>query len=445
MTSRARATEIPKLVHRLGSRRATVVDAARARLAIIGARAVDALAESLEGDNNRIRANAMPLLALIHDARGREPLMAMLLDRDARLREIATRSLARFSSLQTVVAIERLLDKERAPRVRVAAVRALVEQYAAGQDRAVRQVVEILFDADEDPRLRDAALRLLPLLPGSERRGILRRLRHDPCKELSDRVEELELAPHRPVNVTATVQRRIRDLASDDYGTWNEAVQRLSAIGVPAAGPLVEEMQRRSHDPEYCARAGMVLKGLGPRRGRCLAEALDRVEEPLPLQVLVEVAGTLGDKSLIYRLKNLIDRIAENRTVPAGRDGFDPMQRVRAKAHLELARVGSRLAIVDLREALSGQERRLEPEMVDAVERIGKRDEIPDLLRAYLREDRFLKDRVEVAVRAIMRRERIRRNNRMFHSLSPRQLTALEAILPPVRSRRTSSRRKPKR
>jgi len=189
----------------------------------------------------------------------------------------------------------------------------------------------------------------------------------------------------------------------------------------------------------------MVLKGLGPRRGRCLAEALDRVEEPLPLQVLVEVVGALGDKALIYRLKNLIDRIAENRAAPAARDGFDPMQRVRAKAHLELARVGSRLAIADLREALSGQERRLEPEMVDAVERIGKRDEIPDLLRAYLREDQFLKDRVEVAVRAIMKRERIRRNNRMFHSLSPRQLSALESILPPVRARRTSARRKPKR
>jgi len=445
MTSRARATEIPRLVHRLGSRRPATVDAARARLAIIGARAVDALAETLEGDNNKIRANAMPLLALIHDARGREPLMAMLLDHDPRLREVAARALARFPSVHTVVALERLLDQEKAPRVRVAIVRALVEQYAAGQDRAVRQVVEILFDAEVNPALRDAALGLLPLLPASERRGTLRRLRQDPSKELSSRVEEVERAHSAPVNVTATVQKRIRHLASDDYATWNEAVHRLSGIGGPAVGPLVDEMKRRAHDPEYCASAGMVLKGLGPRRGRCLAEALDQVEEPLPLQVLVEVAGDLGDKSLIYRLKNLIERIAENRAVPAERDGFDPMQRVRAKAHLELARVGSRLAIADLRDALSDPQRRLEPEMVAAVERIGKKDEIPDLLRAYLREDRFLRDRVVMAVRAIMKRERIRRNNRMFHSLSPRQVSALEAILPPVRARRTAPRRKPKR
>jgi HEAT repeat protein len=344
-----------------------------------------------------------------------------------------------------VVALERLLDKEKSPRVRVAVVRALVEQYAAGQDRAVRQVVEILFDADENPELRDAALGLLPLLPASERRGILRRLCEDPSTELSSRVKEVERAHAAPVNVTATVQKRIRHLASDDYAIWNKAVHRLSDIGEPAVGPLIEEMQRRAHDPEYCARAGMVLKGLGPRRGRCLAAALDRVEEPLPLQVLVEVAGDLGDKSLIYRLKDLIDRIARNRAVPADRDGFDPMQRVRAKAHLELARVGSRLAIADLRDALSDPRRRLEPEMVAAVERIGKKDEIPDLLRAYLREDRFLRDRVVVAVRAIMKRERIRRNNRMFHSLSPRQLSALVAILPPVRTGRTAPRRKPER
>ena len=86
MTARTRATEIPKLVRRLGSRRPSVVDAARARLAIIGSQAVSALAESLEGDNSRVRANAMPLLALIRDTRGREPLMAMVLDRDPRLR-----------------------------------------------------------------------------------------------------------------------------------------------------------------------------------------------------------------------------------------------------------------------------------------------------------------------------------------------------------------------
>ena len=48
MTVRPRATEIPELVKRLGSHRQVKVDAARARLSIIGARAVEALIESLD-------------------------------------------------------------------------------------------------------------------------------------------------------------------------------------------------------------------------------------------------------------------------------------------------------------------------------------------------------------------------------------------------------------
>ena len=100
MTLRPRATEVPELVRRLGSRQPRQVDRARARLSIIGPHSVVALVEALEGDNNRVRSHAMPLLALIQDPRGREALVAMLLDRDPRMREIAARCLARFSSLE---------------------------------------------------------------------------------------------------------------------------------------------------------------------------------------------------------------------------------------------------------------------------------------------------------------------------------------------------------
>lgn len=444
MSLRATATEIPKLVRRLGSRRPAVVDAARARLAIVGERAVEALAECLEGDNARIRANAMPLLALIQDPRGREPLTAMLLDRETRMREIAARSLGRFPSPQAVCALDRLLKNEKVAEVRVAAVQALVAQYAAGQERAIRPVLEILFDVHGDARPRVAAMALLPLLGASERRGIVRRLRQDPSEEVSrkarDQVAEGSIPADGPGADTW-----LANLASADYAAWNDAVHRLASLGAAGVEPVVSEMRRRAGDPEYCARAGLVLKGLGPRCGRLLAEALDRVEEPLALQVLVEAIGAVGDKAAIYRLKNLIERIAQARRDTIADDEFDPMQRVRAKAHLELARVGSRLAIHDLREGLADTSRRLEPGMLAAIRVIGKKDEIPDLLRAFLREDRFLRERIVDVVRAIMKRERIRRSNRMFHSLSLRQQRALESILPPRRPRRPSSRRVPKR
>src|SRR6185503_8574209 len=148
MTLRPRATEVPELVRRLGSRRPKQVDRARARLSIIGSHSVIALVEALEGDNNRVRTHAMPLLALIQDPRGREPLVAMLLDRDARMREIAARCLARFPSRHTVGALERLLKNEKSRDVRVAAVQALLAQYDAGEEQAIRMVLAVLFDAE---------------------------------------------------------------------------------------------------------------------------------------------------------------------------------------------------------------------------------------------------------------------------------------------------------
>ena len=96
MMQRSRANEIPDLIHRLGSRSKRRVDASRARLSIIGGSAVEGLVEALEGDKNPIRARVMPLLAMIQDPRGRQALIAMLLDRNPRMRLIAVRCLARF-------------------------------------------------------------------------------------------------------------------------------------------------------------------------------------------------------------------------------------------------------------------------------------------------------------------------------------------------------------
>ena len=86
MMMRSRANEIAETVARLGSRSPKRVDAARTRLASVGEHAVEALIEALERDNNRIRDRVMPILSLIQDPRGREPLIAMLLDRSAKLR-----------------------------------------------------------------------------------------------------------------------------------------------------------------------------------------------------------------------------------------------------------------------------------------------------------------------------------------------------------------------
>jgi len=395
--------------------------------------------EALEGTNNRVRARVMPLLATVGDPRGREPLIAMLLDRNARMRLIAARCLARFPGPDVVVALERALEKEKRRDVRIAAVHGLVEQYIGGRDGAIRRVMDVLLDAEEDCEVRVASFSLLRALRLTQRRSILRRLcadRSDAIRQHASRFEESS-APQAELSVPE-MQGWLERLGDDDYAVWNESVQHLTACGPEIVEPLVDTMRIHAEDPEYCTRAGIVLKSLGPRRARGLGRMLEQVVEPLPLQTLIEVIGALGEKSLIYRLKDLIDRLGDQ----SCEAGFDSRLRVRAKAHVELARIGSRVAIADLREAINGADGRTDFDMLSAVAIIGKRDELPLLLRAWVREDQFTRLKIAVAVKSIMKRERIRRNARILQTLQPQERSALLAILPPAapRSRRSSAR-----
>ena len=146
-------------------------------------------------------------------------------------------------------------------------------------------------------------------------------------------------------------------------------------------------------EAEYCTRVGMVLRALGPRRGRPIGEALGWVEEPLPLLTLVEVIGSLKVNALTYRLKDLLERdILKHGQAP--RPGL--FHRVRAKAHLELARIGSRVAIQELRDDLRRKDHRVEPEILVALEMIGQKDELLDLIRLYGREDTFIRQRPSI-------------------------------------------------
>jgi len=215
------------------------------------------------------------------------------------------------------------------------------------------------------------------------------------------------------------------DLGCPDYETWNEALYQLSRRSMDSINPMIEEMRRRADDPEFCTRIGMALKAMGPRRGRPVAEALDWVDEPLPLQTLVEVIGSLSVNALTYRLKDFLER----RSPGSDGKGPDLLQRARAKAHLELARIGSRVAIRELRDELRSKGYRVELELLAALELIGQKDELLDLIRIYGHEDAYIRQRIASAVRTIMKREKIRRNNALIRGLSPAHRKNLDTIL----------------
>jgi HEAT repeat protein len=416
---RPRANEIPQLVRRLGSPDATRADVARARLAVLGARAVEDLVLALEGRDRRIRERAMPLLALIGDPRGRAPLIATLLDDEPTLRALAADCLAHFPAPDVVLALERTLLRDAEESVRVAALRALVEHCSAGRDDAMRRPLAVLLDPGEGRPMRVAAFLLVRALPATQRPGILARL-------VADRDDEIRgLAQSFDAEASPTPYA-LDDLASPNYALWNEAVRQLGGGTAATVSALVNEIAQRGC-PEFATRAGMALKALGRRHAFSIADALDQVEDRITLLVLVDVIGTIGEPALVYRLKDLLDRL--------GPDADRLTLRVRSKSHLELARIGSRVAIQDLRAALGDARHPLELELLSAVELVGTRDEIRVLLAAFRREEPFVAERVGHALRAIMKRERIRRDDRSLQRLTPPEREALERILLPPRPR----------
>ncbi len=425
MTRRKRANEIQELIHRLGSSRQVEIDSAKARLSVIGARAVEGLIDALCRDDNQVRGHAIQLLALIKDPRGRGPLTTLLRDESVAIRERAAHGLARFPSAETVASLHRFLRSESGMEVRIAAVQALIELYGAGQDDALRDVLGILLDPDEKAKLRLAACAILPRLKTAERRGILKRLIRDRSMKVAALAARLQNDEGLDERREPTLDDLLGDLASPDYPTWNEALHQLSQRSIDSIHPMIEEMRRRADDPEFCTRVGMALKALGPRRGRPVAEALEWMDEALPLQTLVEVIGSLNVNALTYRLKEFLERSSP----PSDGAGPDPLQRARAKAHLELARIGSRVAIRELRDELRRKGYRVELELLAALELIGQKDELLDLIRIYGQEDAYVRQRIASAVRSIMKREKIRRSNALIRGLSPAHRKNLDTIL----------------
>ncbi len=435
MTRRKRSNEIQELISRLASSKQVEIDSSKARLSVLGARVVEGLIDALGSDDNRLRGHAIQLLALIRDPRGRGPLTTLLRDESLRIREKAAHGLARFPSVETVNSLRRLLRTEERTEVRLASVQALIELYEAGQEEALGEILDLLLDVEEPEEVRLAACALLPRLKASMRKGILAKLERDPAKKLARFARSLQNGSLQGKMNEPPLEALLESLASPDYGEWNEALYRLSRKGIAAVRPLIEEMCRRSEDPEYCTRVGMVLKALGPRRGRPIGDALEWVEQPLPLLTLVEAIGALKVNALTYRLKDLLERdILNTGERKGGGPGGDAsrnelIHRVRAKAHLELARIGSRVAIQDLREDLRRKDHRVEPEILVALEMIGQKDELLDLIRIYGREDAFIRQRIATAVQKIMRREKIRRSHAVLQALTPAHRKSLETIL----------------
>ena len=196
--------------------------------------------------------------------------------------------------------------------------------------------------------------------------------------------------------------------------------------------------------PEYLSLVRAVVAAaaaLDPGLGDARIEDL-RIAVSEATTNAIEAHANLGSEERITIRCDLADDRIEVEVQDHAESGFDPCLRVRARAHLELANIGSRVAIADLRESLNRDDTRVDLDLVDAVAKIGKRDELSILLRAWQREDPFTRRRIADAVRAIMKRERIRRNAKILRTLQPGELSTLLRIMPPAAVRRNAARKR---
>lgn len=400
-----------------------------------GTGAVDTLVRALDSEKRSIRTIIIYLLSQIREPRAREPIVSQLHDQDPGVREAAARALALLPCGQSIQPLERLVRQDPQIEVRITAARTLVDLFQAGFEEGVGTLIATLYDTGADRRLRIAALSILPLLRGRERQDMVRHLRDEKDPEIASRARLLEGASGKAGTPDEqAIRRALRDLASASSELQDRALGTLIEAGVTVIQPLVQEMLWRYDDAEYCRRAGRVLRGLGARQLRPVAEYLEILEEPNPLEVIVDALGWIEDKRHLYRLKDLIDRLGRLITREPGDLSAQGLERVRAKAHLQLAKIGSRVAIADLKETLRSPVRKVHVEHLLSVARIGKQEELADLLHAFGKEEPWMRERIRQVFQDIKKRERIRLTSRLFASYTAEENDALRELLSRPRS-----------
>ncbi|HEY7515339.1 MAG TPA: hypothetical protein VIC87_12715 [Vicinamibacteria bacterium] len=138
----------------------------------------------------------------------------------------------------------------------------------------------------------------------------------------------------------------------------------------------------------------------------------------------------------ILALHAQLRRLGRSRGGPASR----ALAERRGGLHRELARLGSRVALYDLREALAVRPIHAVAALLEAVSLVGDRTFVPILARLAADEP-AMEPLAATTLAALVGREKLRRTTSPFSRLAPRDRAALERIWPPGVNR---ARRRPR-
>jgi HEAT repeat protein len=426
----SRAKRIQDLVGQLQSERGAFWESAVAQLTLLGPRAVEPLLAALGAAHRRTRLGALEVLDRLRDPRALSGVLLLTRDPDPEVAEKALELAGAYPHARAVSSLVRALDQDSLPRRRAAAL-SLARIQAAGVVEAIDPLLGVLLDEEEDEELRLTVLRALsgPDTPIAAKtlRPLLERLQPSAAPALAREAKALR---NRLEGTAQEPGDRLDRLLSRLGGVSSAAepalFRELGSLGPPAAEALVEALLA-SAEVEPAQRIGRALRDFPPAIVDVLHWALARSPRLLAVRILADVLGHYGRPGSIPALHQALKQLS----TPEG--GGAEVAATRARIHLALAALDSRIALYNLREMLEAGPSRALPDLLAAARRIGDGSLLPGLAR-LVSEAPTAREACADAFIAISRRHRLRRNSAALRAVKPAHGKALDWLWMRVRT-----------
>ncbi len=363
---------IQELLARLESAASAERESAVARLTLLGPRAIPHVHAFLATASTTGRLAALEVLERVGGAESLKDVLALVKDPSEAVGRRAIEAAAGFPAPRAADALRETLSSRSASRRR-AAVEGLGHLHRLGVVEAVEPLLSLLLDVEEDPALRLEALQSLSSLPHKTLLPALQTLAHDEAPE---------------------VAKAASDLARHVVGARGKTLVLAREMDVPTA------------------LARLTAPGLSADEVTPIVATLVKGRSPALLPILRQRLETLS--------------------APAGAHGAETMARAKARIHLALGALGSRIALHDLREMLRGRPLYAAHDLLAATDLVGDTSFVP-ALAALAADEPGLAAAAAPVLQAIVRREGLRRTSRVVMGLPPAHKTALEALWPPQR------------
>jgi HEAT repeat protein len=415
-------TEIDQLLNRLSVADTDTAEAALARLAVLGPRAVEPLLTRYAGSGEPGRLRMLRLLDRIGDSRALDLLLSEARTGSPACRRLAVRALGSLNHRRAERVLVSSLGAERDSEVRAEIVSTLARLAAGDAVELLDPVLEVLFDSDEPTSVRRAAFTALAGLRAQDCRRLLTRLTDSPDDPLAQDAR-LILAGAKADSIPGLTGSLLPSSESPFPGSG----LRLMRLGLRAVPSILRTLERHGRDPEISRRCVWTLGGMEPEARRALAARLSSDWPPEMLAGALEALSGVTDRRTLTALTKLAQRLGERTRREPDLEVAQALAAVRARAHRLIAAAGSRLAIADLKEAL--RETRPAPrDLLVSLAEVGRAEDLRDLLALYAQADGFTQDEIAKSVDCICRRAGKRRIRQVASRLPDHLAAALHHL-----------------